>query len=55
MLLLFGYSNLADPVVVSYWGALHFGVRQLAAAFGVEAGSRQLAGGLNSVLRTVEY
>ena len=30
--------------------ALRFGVRQLAATFSVDAGSRQLAGGLNSVL-----
>ncbi|HEU0006102.1 MAG TPA: hypothetical protein VFS12_08940 [Terriglobia bacterium] len=36
-------------------GALRFGVRQLAATFSVDAGSRQLAGALNSALRTVGY
>jgi hypothetical protein len=36
--------------MIELLGALRFGRRQLAAAFSVDAGSRQLAGGLDSAL-----
>jgi hypothetical protein len=51
-------SHMARFVMCARQNALEterFGVQQLAAAFSVDARSRQLAGGLNSALRTVGY